>query len=324
MLTHDQINRYRTDGFIAVPAVFDERFVRRMQDTVDKLRGAMQLIGEFVGSMCIRRSLSTRSPGAPCFAPCKAKATLMAAALLLPVLAMPRIAFGQERFVGQGVEVRTFLYFKVSMPALQKFVPTGWEINPAGSGPAAGANLLAAFLDQTTSLDAASKPLRPLRAVLFEIPVRQVGSESTAMVLFTGLSNGGPGTYSTNLMATAEVERKIRHQASPSASLVDESWDLKADGGETVSLELQFFRGPVAVQQVESRVYSQVRPQFSRIYRVEQGVDVVRSPSEAGRLKKVAFKAVGEKLTPLFDGTEQLISIVSVPVYARRIFLPGS
>lgn len=37
MLTQDQINRYRTDGFIVVPAVFDERFVRRMQDTVDKL-----------------------------------------------------------------------------------------------------------------------------------------------------------------------------------------------------------------------------------------------------------------------------------------------
>lgn len=297
--------------------------MRRTVTYLALLHAAMQFIGEFVGSMCIRRSLSTRSPwSAPRFASCKAKVTLMAAALLLPVLATPRIVFGQEKFVGQGVEVRTFVYFKVSTPALQKFVPTGWEINPASSGPAAGANLLAAFLDQTTSLDAASKPLRPARAVLFEIPVRQVGGESRAMVLFTGLSNNGPGTYSTNLMATADVERKIRHQAS--ASLVDESWDLKADGGETVSLELQFFRGPVSVQQVESRVYSQVRPQFSRIYRVEQGVDVVRSPSEAGRLKKVSFKAVGEKLTPLFDGTEQLISIISVPVYARRIFLAGS
>jgi len=263
-----------------------------------------------------------RTDGAPCFASCQAKLALIATAFLLAVLAMPRIALGQEKFIGQGVEVRTFVYFKVSAAALQKFVPAGWEINPASSGPATGANLLAAFLDQTTSLDAVRNPLRPLRAVLFEIPVRQVGGEATAMVLFTGLSNGGRGTYSTNLMATADVERKIRHHAS--ASLVDESWNLKADGGESVSLELQFFRGPVSVQQVESRVYSQVKPQFFRIYRVEQAVDVVRSPGEAGRLKKVAFKAVGEMLTPLFDGTEELISIVSVPVYARRIFLPGS
>jgi len=34
MRTQDQINRYRTDGFIVVPALFDGRFVRRMQDTL--------------------------------------------------------------------------------------------------------------------------------------------------------------------------------------------------------------------------------------------------------------------------------------------------
>jgi len=33
------------------------------------------------------------------------------------------MAAGEEKFVGRGTEVRTFLYFKVSTPALQKFVP---------------------------------------------------------------------------------------------------------------------------------------------------------------------------------------------------------
>ena len=62
------------------------------------------------------------------------------------------MAAGEEKLVGRGTEVRTFLYFKVSTPALQKFVPEGCEVCPASSGPAAGANLLAAFVDQMASL----------------------------------------------------------------------------------------------------------------------------------------------------------------------------
>jgi hypothetical protein len=42
------------------------------------------------------------------------------------------------------------------------------------------------------------------------------------------------------------------------------------------------------------------------------------------RLQKAIFKAAGEKLSPLFDGTEQLISLTSVPWYQREIYLPGS
>src|SRR5688572_12234795 len=97
---------------------------------------------------------------------------------------------GAEQFVGRGTEVRTFLHFKVSTPALHKFVPEGFEIFSASAGPAAGANLLAAFVDQITSLDAADKPLDLLRYVLFEIPVKPAGDHN-ALVLFTGLSSGG-------------------------------------------------------------------------------------------------------------------------------------
>lgn len=228
----------------------------------------------------------------------------------------------EEKFVGRGTENRTFLYFKVSAATLREFVPCNWQICPVGSGPAAGANLLTAFVDQMTSLDAEDKPLELMRYVLFEIPVGSAGTGSSAWVLFTGLSTGGQGIYGTNLEATAQVERRIQH--GPSGSEVKESWNLEADGEESVSLQLRFLRGPVSVEQVESRVYSQVRPQFSRIYRVEQAVDVVHPTGELGRLTQVAFKAKSAKLAPLFDGTEQLTAVVSVPAYARRIFLPSS
>ena len=36
------------------------------------------------------------------------------------------------------------------------------------------------------------------------------------------------------------------------------------------------------------------------------------------------FKATGPKLAPLFDGSEQLVSVVAVPYYSRQVYLPGS
>jgi len=228
----------------------------------------------------------------------------------------------EEKFVGRGTEIRTFLYFNVTAAALREFITDGWQLGPVGAGPAAGANLLAAFVDQITSLDAEDKPLELMRYVLFEIPVRSADTGTTAWVLFTGLSTGGSGTYGTNLQATAQIDRRIRH--GPSGSAVEESWKFEAGGGESVSLQLQFLRGPVTVERVENRVYSQVRPRFSRIYRVEQAVDTVQPTGDSGRLTQVTFKAKSEKLAPLFDGMEALTAVVSVPVYSRRIFLPLS
>src|SRR5262245_18276614 len=134
----------------------------------------------------------------------------------------------EERFVGQGTETRTFLYFKVSAPALRGHVPGGFRIRPLESGPAAGANLLAVFVDQATSLDAVGKALEPMCYVLLEIPVEPPGSGPPAWLLFAGLSTGGAGAYGTNLKADARVERSIRHEGSGSA--VEESWSFEAEG----------------------------------------------------------------------------------------------
>jgi hypothetical protein len=72
-------------------------------------------------------------------------------------------------------------------------------------------------------------------------------------------------------------------------------------------------------------VFSGAKPDFFRIYRVEQAIDVVRSTATAvDRVTKLSFKASGDKLGSLFDGTEQLISVVSVPWYSRQLYLPGS
>ena len=41
------------------------------------------------------------------------------------------------------------------------------------------------------------------------------------------------------------------------------------------------------------------------------------------RVSSVSVKMSGQKLAPLFDGSEQLISVTSIPWYSRQVFLPA-
>ena len=42
------------------------------------------------------------------------------------------------------------------------------------------------------------------------------------------------------------------------------------------------------------------------------------------RVTKFSLKATGPKIAPLFDGSQQLIAVTSVPWYSRQVSLPGS
>jgi hypothetical protein len=89
-------------------------------------------------------------------------------------------------------------------------------------------------------------------------------------------------------------------------------------------LQLQYISGVPVRSKAEATPHSVVKPDFYRIYRFEQAADIVRSTATGtDRLLRYAFKATGAKLSPLFDGSEQLISITSVPFFSRQIFLPA-
>lgn len=240
---------------------------------------------------------------------------------LLPLLAGPALA--QEKFVGTNMDTRTILNFKVSDAALQKLVPAGWEVNPATGGPGAGANLRVTFVDQIQTGDVERKSVPPVRNLIFGIPVKKTGTTTSGLMIFAGLSPNAGGPYGASIKATNAVERKISHSAA-GQTVKEESWEYKTDTGYAVTMQAQYIRGTAAREKSELLVFAQPKPDFYRIYRYEQGTDVVRGAGVADRLQKFSFKATGEKLSPLFDGTEQLISFNSVPFYAREIYLPGS
>ena len=86
---------------------------------------------------------------------------------------------------------------------------------------------------------------------------------------------------------------------------VEESWQFQAPDGNSIQLEIQYARGPLKPGKAESLLYSAVKPSFYRIYRYEQLEDAVRDTG-TDRIQKIVFKASGPKLSPLFDGSEQL------------------
>jgi hypothetical protein len=66
-----------------------------------------------------------------------------------------------------------------------------------------------------------------------------------------------------------------------------------------------------------------VEPTFFRIYRVEQGVDIVKSAATGtDRTRNYGFRSTLGAFRKLLDGNEKVVSISSIPWYVRQVFLP--
>ncbi len=257
----------------------------------------------------------------------RARLVVTGAATLLLIAAVANPASAQEKLVGTYGEVRSVLSFKVSDEALQKFVPAGWQSSPFSSGPAKGANMNVVLVDMLTTQGPDGKPQDALRVAALVLPAKKTGTDATVPMVFGGFASNAsnvPGAYGNFELAKATVVRNVRTDPDGKSS-VDESWDFKADSGASMLVQLQFVHAPTARTNVETHVYSAKMPDFYRIYRIEQALDVVRS-SETGvdRVQKVAFKITGSNLAQLFDGSEKLVSITSIPWYTRRVSLPSA
>ena len=249
----------------------------------------------------------------------------MRALLLGITLLAAAPALAAEKYVGSNVDVRTVLAFKVADAAVQKFLPDGWQPDVVTAGPAKDVNLRVTFIDRIVNQDAAGKALEPVRIAHLSIPAKMKGSQTGGTMLFriySSSAGGVPGPYGVSVHAPANMERKVRIDPA-GIGTVEELWEFKSQDGNSIQLQIQYARGASTPDKAETKFYSAAKPEFYRIYRSEQSTDVVRSPA-ADRVQKVLFKAFGPTLSPLFDGSEQLIGVTSDPWYTRQTFLPAS
>jgi hypothetical protein len=240
-------------------------------------------------------------------------------------LVKPARAQEAEKLFASDVVVRTILAFKAPDAAVRRTLAAGWDISPPESGPDKGANLIIYVTDFQMIQDPQGNPLPTRPSVALIVPARKSGAGLTAFMVtggFTAQPNT-PGPYGNFVPAKVNVDRRSQRDGDGNA-IIGESWEMKSDDGTGLEFRVEFQRGVPTRDKVAWQYYSATKPDFHRTYRIEHGLDVVRSvPMAIDRVRTLSFKAVGPKLAPLFDGTEQLVSITSVPFYSRSIYLPA-
>jgi len=231
-----------------------------------------------------------------------------------------------ETLVGSTVESRVLLGFKVDDAAAQSLLPEGWTLLTLPKGPVAGANVLIALMDRHVVLDGEGKPAA-------------APQNRAAALLSYAINPDVPGvrTFITKVYETPPllnsfgnaVAAEVRHSAASDATgaegaMRSESWSIRPEGGGEISLELNYQAGvPVWVPETQSQPYSAANPDFSQIYRYAQLVDLAMNTQIGKPLNgEVSFSASDPALGDMFDGSEELITVMVIPVYYRTTSLP--
>ena len=247
--------------------------------------------------------------------------------LLVAALAAAAPARGGEKHVQSTLDSRIVLAFKANAAEVQRWLPAPWEVAPVASGASKDANLTLTFVDRLLDQDAEGKPalIASYRVVALGIPARnpQTGESGPVLVrLYNTNPDAVPGFYKTAVRAS--VERETASSAvNNDAGTASERWEIKDSKGGTLLLQVRYERSPPALGKTEDRPRSGSDPALWRLYRIEQGVDVVKSVAEGiDRLRNYRFRNNLAELDKLFDGREQLISVTSIPWHTRQTFVP--
>ncbi|HXM81481.1 MAG TPA: hypothetical protein VN929_06105 [Burkholderiales bacterium] len=246
--------------------------------------------------------------------------------LLLLVAALTASAPAwSEKHVQSTLDSRLVLAFKANPVEVQRWLPAPWVINPVASGPSKDANVTLTFLERVLDQDAEGKPaeISTYRNVVVGIPARNPQTGEAAPVLVRIFTTAGtPGFYKTGVRAAVEHETAASG-AGADPGVASERWEMKDGKGGSLLVQIRYDRGTPTRSTIEARPHSGLDPALWRIYRIEQATDVVKSvPQGIDRVRNLRFRNQIAELDKLFDGSEQLISVTSIPFYTRQTFLP--
>ncbi|MBS0124375.1 hypothetical protein KB874_09515 [Aestuariicoccus sp. KMU-90] len=192
------------------------------------------------------------------------------------------------------------------------------------NGPLAGGNLLLVMIDRLVQLNPEGQPTSPPNsryAVLAGLAAPDAGGPPSLFVYRIFASDMSANPYSNSV--AAEVARSSATTGPANGGRTrTESWAVSYDGG-TLALELSFVSGKAGWGPAEAFPHSAVNPDFSRIYRYDQLVDLAMSTAVGKPLDgTVSLSSSIPELTGIFNGAESLVAIMDVPVYTRQVFLP--
>lgn len=249
------------------------------------------------------------------------RTTLHLLLLTLSILAWPATA---QDYVEWSTETRTSLGFRVKAAAVTPLLPAGWNIATIADAPDL-VNLSVTFMDRHVVLDAQGQPVRTgtSRYMVMSVQARSADGSQSGTMIINGISPEGPGAYEVYQPAgVARVERTSSGDGEE-GGVSDETWQLEAESGDSVMLNLRYRKGAAVRRQSEIVIRSGRRPEFTRTYRIDQASDVLGLPDAPdSRIEQVSFTVAGPLFSRIFDGTEVLTGVTAIPWYSREIYVP--
>jgi len=234
-----------------------------------------------------------------------------------------------ESMVEHSSEVRMQLDFVVPAPALAKFLPSGWEPNIATQGPAKDCNVRMIFIDRVDITKPDGNPATPgsNQLVYLAVPIkRSSGSENGQMLIYglTADPKDAPGPHGVYVHANANRMARSTTGGAGKPTMTEEVWEFAAASGEHMEVRLKYERAAARKTSNEVKFFSSTTPSFYQIFKIDQGLDIMRNATVPvrDRVTEFSYKAGGGKIAPLFDGTEKVVSIDALHWYNRGVYLP--
>jgi hypothetical protein len=230
-----------------------------------------------------------------------------------------------QTLVEHSAEARMQLDFHVPDAALKAMLPDGWEPVVATTGAAKDANIRMIFIDRLDVTAPDGAPVATGQMVYLAVPIKQAASGTTGQMIVFGLTSNpkeAPGPF--GVYAAATTHHMQRATTADAQTLTEENWEFTAAGGEHMELHLKYERGAARRGSSETKFFSAANPSTYQIFKVEQGLDIMRNATITvpDKVKEFQYKASGGKIAALFDGTERVLSIDHLPWYTRAISAP--
>lgn len=243
--------------------------------------------------------------------------------LTIVTLALPAAVIAQD-YVEWSTETRTSLGFRVNEAAIRPLLPEGWSLTAIPEAPGQ-VNLSVTFMDRHIVLDAQGQPVRTgtSRYMVMSVQARHESNGLSGAMILNGISPEGAGAYEVYQPAVvADVERTASGQAEEFGR-TEESWKLAAESGDSVTLNLHYRTAMPVRRQSSAVIRSGRHPEFTRTYQIDQASDPLGIPNAPGsRIEHLSFTVTGPLFSRIFDGTEVITGVTSIPMYTREIFIP--
>jgi hypothetical protein len=235
---------------------------------------------------------------------------------------------GAETLIGSNVDNRIIVALQVGQAELQSWLPAPWQVSPIPKGPLKGANLYLMFVDRLLDQDAQGKPARggTCRAVPLAAPAKHAQTGKPALFVIRVFAPHEDinlyNPYKNTVRAAISRECTVKG-ANLEPGTVSDVWELRDSAGGIIKFQIEYQRAIPRRAKQELRPRSSVDPDFFRIYRVDQGMDLIKSvPAGIDRVQNYQLNVTVSELRKMFDGSEKVVGILANPFFIRKLSLP--